>query len=197
MKPTVLILGCGRKQDIARYGLMNGTTPLTAEDVNFLTLDGDASVNPTLVCDLGNTPIPLPEDSVDLAVALHVLEHIGVQGDTRQWFSFWEDLYRVLRPGGVLQLECPLHSSVWAWADPTHVRGISEYTFLYFNQDSYRHKDSAIPTYRIRADFEPIGWQRLPDGGNADVREVETHSMLQGRLRARKPFKGWWEDLVS
>ena len=196
MKATVLVLGCGRKQDMALYGIAHAGVPLTPEQVTFLTLDGDASVNPTLVCDLGNDPIALPDDSVDLAVAMHVLEHIGVQGDTRQWFAFWEELYRVMKPDGILQFECPLHSSVWAWADPTHVRGVSEYTFLYFNQDAYRHKESAIPSYRIRADFAQLEFARVPDNGNADVREIEAVSMIRGSLRARKPLKPWWEDVT-
>lgn len=194
-KLTVLVLGCGRKQDPAFYGLsrMDGT-PVEASDLNWITLDADPWVQPAIVCTLGVDPIPMPDDSVDLAIAMHVIEHIGTQGQTQEWFQFWEELYRVLKPGGRLQFECPLATSVWAWADPTHTRGITEYSFLYFMQDSYRHKHSAIPTYRIKCDFESVVLERRPDAMNPDVRKLEEHTMIGGILRAKKPLRPWWED---
>ena len=168
----------------------------------FIGLDANPAVAPQMVCRLGLDPIPLPDDSVSLIIANHLLEHIGQQGDTTQWFQFWEECYRVLRPAGGLQFECPYYSSLWAWADPTHVRAISEMTFLYFNQEAYRAPDSAIPRFRIRADFAfaphpntgQANWETFPDWGNPDVMAKEPVSHIRGMLAARKPFRGWWED---
>lgn len=194
-KQTILVLGCGRKKDPAYYGLkrIDGSA-VTAEDIHWLTLDMDAHVEPDLLCTLGRDTIQMPNNSVDLVIAMHVLEHIGTQGQTDEWFRFWEDLYRILKPNGRVQFECPLATSVWAWADPTHTRGITEYSFVYFNQDSYRKEGSAIPTYKVRCDFEALEFDRRPDAVNPDVRKLEQHSMLAGILRARKPLKPWWED---
>lgn len=195
-KQTILVLGCGRKQDPKFYGLKRANgDDVTTDEIHWVTLDMDPYVEPKIVATLGIDAIPLPDDSVDLVIAMHVLEHIGTQGQTKEWFQFWEEAYRILKPDGRLQFECPLSSSVWAWADPTHVRAINEYCFLYFNQNAYREAYSAIPTYRVRADFVPEVFDRRPDAMNADVRKLETHSMLAGVLRARKPFKGWWEDV--
>lgn len=194
-KQTILVLGCGRKQDPAYYGLYRQDgSPVDVQEIDWITLDRDPWVQPHIVVELGVDPIPLPDDSVDFVIAMHVLEHIGQQGQTKEWFFFWEDLYRVLKPGGRLQFECPLASSVWAWADPTHSRAINEYVFLYFNQDAYRERQSAIPTYRVKADFVPLSYERRADAVNADVRKLEEHSMLAGVLRARKPLKPWWGD---
>jgi SAM-dependent methyltransferase len=175
---TVLHLGCGR----------------VGRDVNIaadriITLDRDPLVEPDLVCDLGVDPIPLGTDTIDLAIAIHVLEHIGRQGETKEWFRFWEELYRVLKPGARLQFESPLWSSVWCWGDPSHTRAISEQAFAFFNQDAYRIPGSPISPYRIRCDFQPASMEALPDW---TLREPVSN--LRGVLVTRKPLRPWWED---
>ena len=184
----MLHLGCGRKRDLSGYPI---TLPA---DVDLVNLDADPSLEPDVVCRLGEQPIPLPSDSIDLAVAWHVLEHIGTQGETARWFAFWEDLYRVLTPNGALVFESPYYTSIWAWSDPTHSRVISEHSFVFFNQDAYRIPGSAISPYRVRCDFHygvspsmPKGWALVADADN------EGSSMIRGCVVARKPFRGWWE----
>jgi len=185
---TVLHLGCGRKgRDL----------PLRPEyadrPISVLSVDQDARLHPDIVAVLGVDPLPLPDESVDYAVAIHVLEHIGMQGETTEWFAFFEDLYRVLKPGGVLQFECPLWSSVWCWGDPTHTRAISEQAFVFFNQDAYRRAGSAISPYRIQCDFVLSDTERVPDP-HPDLARQERWSHLRGLLTARKPFRPWWAD---
>lgn len=190
---TALELGCGRAKtpwDLRATGPDGAERPVRW---TLWRLDADPAVKPDLVCRLGQDPIPLPDDSVHLVIAHHVLEHIGRQGETGEWFAFWEDLYRVMAPGARIQFDVPLASSVWAWADPTHCRALNEYAFLYLRQQSYRLGGS-IPAYRIACDFVPIEMTRLPDGTNADVRALETHSYLHGVLEAQKPLRPWWED---
>lgn len=179
----VLHLGCGRK---------GRTTGLNMPTAKVTSLDADPLLEPDLVCVLGRDPIPLPDDSVDFALAVHVLEHIGIQGETERWFYFWEELYRVLKPGGSLQFESPLYNSVWAWADPQHCRALSPQALIYFDQDSYRLPGSAITPYRIKADFELGAFRGVVDG-NPQVAEIEQFSHFAGTLVARKPFKGWWD----
>lgn len=187
----VLHLGCGRKGHDVPY--------ITEPIASVVSLDADPFLKPDLVCQLGVDPIPLPDNSIDVAVANHVLEHIGKQGETTEWFAFWEDLYRVLTPGGELRLESPLYDSVWAWADPTHTRALSPQAFLYFSQLSYRQVGSAISPYRIRCDFRPkqvpgqLVWQGYRDP-NPEIAEAERVSHFSGSLVAVKPLQPWWED---
>jgi len=158
-----------------------------------VTLDADASLSPDVVCTLGVDPLPFANDSFDRAVAIHVLEHIGRQGDTVGWFQFWEELYRVLKPNGTISFESPLFSSVWAWADPSHTRALSPQSFVYFNQASYRLEPSSISPYRIRCDFEPAGpFEGILDG-NLSIAAVESRSHFRGTLVAKKPLRPWWE----
>lgn len=178
-------------------GPLNRPTPLKLlglpEDAEVLRLDADPDNSPTLVCRLGSEPVPLPDESVDVAVAFHVLEHIGKQGETEEWFAFWEDLYRVLKPEGRFIFESPLATSMWAWADPTHSRALVPAAFLYFDQDSYRISESEISPYRIQCDFKSKGFQAFANA-NPDIAKLERYSFFRGELVAQKPLKPWWED---
>ena len=194
---TILHLGCGRKRTLDAIGL----TALKTQDgqpylgaVNLINLDMLPQVHPDVLCELGKDRIDLPDDSVDVVLALHVLEHVGYQGEIGPWFQMWSELYRVLRPGGFVKFECPYYSSMWAWADPTHTRAISEMTFLYLNQDAYAEPGTAMPDYRPNFDFvvpEPL--EIIPDHTNANVRERESVSFIRGRVQARKPLRPYWE----
>lgn len=195
---VVLHLGCNHKRTIAALGLefRDGAGQRVTNPVRLINLDMNARVEPELVCELGKDPIALPDNSVDLVIANHILEHIGRQGEADAWLGFWAELYRVMKANARVQFECPYYSSLWAWADPTHVRAISEMSFLYLNQDAYRsnRNGGAMPDYRPRCDFQAIDLQTIPDHTNADVRAKEAVSFIRGTLVARKPFRPYWED---
>lgn len=176
----LLHLGCGRK-GAERFG--------APDDAEVITIDMEPANNPDHVVCLGKDPIPLDDDSVDQAIAIHVLEHIGRQGETDEWFFFWEDLYRVLKPGGELHFVSPLWNSVWCWADPQHTRALSPESFVFFHQDHYRIPGSAISPYRIKCDFDVSGeFQGVP---GKDPTQIDSFA---GILTAIKPLKAWWDD---
>jgi SAM-dependent methyltransferase len=191
---TLLHLGCGRKKTLEALGMklaINGE-PLDPNCVKMINLDRLPDVEPDVLCELATDRIDLPDDSIDAVLALHVLEHIGVQGEIKGWFHFWSELYRVMKPGGFVRFECPHSSSVWAWADPTHVRAINEYAFLYLNQDAYRSPGSAIPDYRPNFDFVLAQHENIPDHTNPENREPI--AFIRGTLVARKPLTPYWLD---
>jgi SAM-dependent methyltransferase len=191
---TVLHLGCGRKKTLDALGLKlsMGDQPIDSARVKLVNLDRLADVEPDVLCELSTDRIDLPDDSVDACLALHVLEHIGRQGEIEGWFHFWAELYRVMKPNGFVRFECPHSDSVWAWADPTHVRAINEYAFLYLNQDAYRSPGSAIPDYRPKFDFVLAQHENIPDHTNPENREPV--AFIRGTLFARKPFRPYWAD---
>ena len=77
-----------------------------------------------VVWDLEKFPWPFPDNSVDEIVCNHYIEH------TKDLISFMNELYRIMVPGGTAIIRAPYYNSMRAWQDPTHVRAISEATFL-------------------------------------------------------------------
>lgn len=196
---VVLHLGCGRKQRLEQLPPIrcyNAEGVEVFPPIRLINLDGMAHAGAHLTATLGVDRIGLPDDSVHLILATHVLEHIGRQGELEGWFDFWGEAYRVLVPGGRLQFLSPYFTSVWCWADPTHSRAISERVFGYLDQDSYRipPEMTAIPDYRPPCDFQLQRWHLIADVTNPDVQRREGRSHIQGTLIARKPFRPYWEE---
>jgi SAM-dependent methyltransferase len=89
-----------------------------------------------------------------------VLEHLGSQGDYRSFFAHFGEIYRVLKPNGLLAATCPSWKSVWAWGDPSHTRIISEASIVFLNRAQYRDQvgKTAMTDFRWlwKGDFDPI-----------------------------------------
>jgi len=194
----ILHVGCGRKQlpasDLLASVGLHIDEPLLPPVV--WNLDADGRLHPDLTYRLGDldAPLPLADDSIDLVIAWHVLEHVGHQGEAAEWFRCWEELYRVLTPGGWLYAECPHYDSVWAWGDPTHTRAMSAEALYFFAQDSYRIPGNMISPYRIRCDFVPMALNGMPDGVAVLPDPTNPrHASLRFAVRAVKPLRPWWE----
>lgn len=81
-----------------------------------------------VVHDLTVYPWPFEDNSVDEAFCSHYIEHV------HDLFKFFDELYRILKPGAQVQIIAPYGKSDRAWQDPTHIRPILEATFLYANR---------------------------------------------------------------
>jgi ubiquinone/menaquinone biosynthesis C-methylase UbiE len=77
------------------------------------------------VADL-NDGIPLPDNSVGVLNASHILEHLT---DKTKIMS---EIHRVLAPGGWAFIEVPSTDGRGAFQDPTHVSYWNENSFLYY-----------------------------------------------------------------
>lgn len=115
-----------------------------------------------LVCDLESFPWPFENDSVDEVFCSHYIEHVP------NLVSFANELHRIMRPGARATIVAPYYSSIRAWQDPTHLRAISENTFLYFNKQW--RLVNRLDHYPITADFDfeyqlilSSDWQDKPE----------------------------------
>lgn len=109
-----------------------------------------------IVYDLNQTPWPIKTESVSEARALNVVEHLD------DLFKFYNELYRILTPGGTCFIVCPYYSSMRAMQDPTHKHFISEATFLYANQEW--RKVNKLDHYPLTCDFDfSYGYFFYPD----------------------------------
>lgn len=127
--------------------------------------------------DLLKFPWPWADNSVEELHCSHFIEHIParevesrdlagtVERGTKMevlsshkdylgqdmFLAFFDECYRVLRPGGVMTVLCPCGRSNRAFQDPTHRRFIVSETFLYLNADW--RKANKLDHYRVKCNF--------------------------------------------
>jgi predicted SAM-dependent methyltransferase len=120
---VVLDVGCGPYKRPGAVGL--DILPLPGVDV---------------VHNLGKYPYPFQANSFDEIYCYHVLEHVD------DMIATVKELYRIMKPGGVLFVRVP-HASccTTAWGDPTHKR--------FFVHRSFEHFDSRSDHYHFGTDF--------------------------------------------
>lgn len=100
-----------------------------------------------IVHDLEIFPWPLPDECCLTIVGSHIIEHI------KPWLTIplFNELWRVMKPGGQLALSTPYAGSPGYWQDPTHCNGFNEATFQYFD-----------PDYPLWGIYKPKPWKLAP-----------------------------------
>lgn len=97
----------------------------------FVGIDYRALPGVDIVHDLETFPWPLPDESVLMAVATHVVEHINPHAGV--FMKFMDEIWRILKPEGEFALVTPYAGSMGYFQDPTHVNPCNEVTFRYFD----------------------------------------------------------------
>lgn len=124
----------------------------------FINLDANPAVNPDVVHDLETVPLPFADNSLDTVLGTHIFEHI------RNFVPLVEDIHRILKPGGFLIAITPYLSSDDTMENPHHVRGFTEMTWEYFNQDIYRRNDMGKGADQgYKGDFEVVQTTLVPN----------------------------------
>ena len=90
----------------------------------YVTIDQEGG---DITCDL-NDGIPLPDNSVGVINASHVLEHL------KDPIKSMSEIYRVLCDGGWAFIEVPSTDGRGAWQDPTHVSFWNQNSFWYYTR---------------------------------------------------------------
>jgi predicted SAM-dependent methyltransferase len=117
-----------------------------------IDIAGDADI----VHDLFTFPWPIADGSVSEAFCSHFVEHIPHYrpdwGGRDGWWMFWDEVHRILTPGGTVTVLHPYVKSDRAFWDPTHVRFIHEQTWYYL--DRKWRESQGLDHYQTAADFE-------------------------------------------
>lgn len=119
--------------------------------------------------DLCRFPWPIDDNSVDELFCSHFIEHIPARPieardlvdpnpqmldrwlDVDMFFAFFDEAWRILKPGGKFRVICPALKSNRAFQDPTHRRFIAAETFAYLSLDW--RKANRLDHYRVRCNF--------------------------------------------
>lgn len=150
-----LLIGCGTRR--TKVATLEGRP---SDWTDLVTLDLVPDHKPDVVHDLNVFPWPFADDTFDEVHAYEVLEHLGIQGDFRRFFRDFSEIWRILKPGGVLVGTSPFWAGSWAWGDPGHTRIISLESLTFLNQSQYERQVGVTPMtdYRFcyEADFEIV-----------------------------------------
>lgn len=102
-------------------------------------------------CFLGFENIPFDDNFFDHIFAYHILEHIPFEvyrlidkGKGIEIYkpiqNLFEDVYRVLKPNGLFEIEVPVFPNKCAFQDPSHTSIWTDETKNYFCGDYYGRK---------------------------------------------------------
>jgi len=124
------------------------------------------------VVDLQVYPWPIESNSVEEIHCGHYIEHIphvnikGVLKESNSFeefkekllqskdglIEFFNEVYRILKPGGKATMVAPYYTSERAYGDPTHVRSINDFMCYYLTKDWV--KVNKLEHYGIECDFD-------------------------------------------
>ena len=107
--------------------------------------------------DLTKFPWPWEDSSVEELHCSHYAEHLPMvevqhAGRTKNlFFAFFDECFRILRPGGNMMVIVPSARSNRAFQDPTHCRFIVAETFAYLSAEWRRSQ--GLDHYQVDCDF--------------------------------------------
>lgn len=108
-------------------------------------------------CDL-NDGIPLPDNSVGVINASHVLEHL------KDPLKSMREIHRVLVDGGWAFIDVPSTDGRGAFQDPTHISYWNQNSFLYYTEKNQarfiRNNTIRFQTYRMETTFYNDWWKQ-------------------------------------
>jgi SAM-dependent methyltransferase len=135
----------------------------------YISLDNSPSTHPDVLHDI-ETPWPFGDGEFSEVRAHHVLEHVHTECKTSVMYEAW----RVLKPGGILDIEVPLFPFEQSVMDPGHISYWVRMSFAYYEaggrfRDAYAARSSEpVPAFDI-------------------IESKQTDWKLNIRLRAVKP----------
>lgn len=173
-----------KKQGI-RLDIGGGNNP----NPGFINIDILPLPRVDIVWDLEVTPWKIngkefPAESVQMATASHVLEHINPHKGV--FIAFMDEIWRIMKPDGLFTFVVPHASSPGFQQDPTHVNMINETTMHYFDPDP-ESKSMGMALYQF---YRPKPWRIIQQYFNP-------MGNLECALRKRRWDPSFGEDYVA
>lgn len=85
--------------------------------------------------------LPYEDEYFDEIHAYEIVEHYGTQGDYRGFFREFGEYWRILKPGALMIISCPMWDSPWSIGDPGHCRIFSKESFSWLSEKHYEQID--------------------------------------------------------
>jgi len=125
-----------------------------------------------IIADLNGT-FPFPDNSIDIIKAHNILEHLS------NIINSMNELWRILKPNGIIDISVPSTDGRGAFQDPTHVSFWNINSFMYYS-NQYPAYLSLCKTYGFKGEFSIV-----------QIKEVKIEDSVQvyAILKAIKPEK--------
>jgi SAM-dependent methyltransferase len=132
-------LGCGRNK-------IDGCIGFDIQSLPGVDIVGDA-----------NFTLPFADNCADIIYAYDFLEHIN--NDKR--IHIMSEIWRILKPGGLLDSKTPSTDGRGAFQDPTHYSFWNENSFWYYLDGLLRNLYNIVPKFKIEELYttEKDEWQ--------------------------------------
>lgn len=131
-----LNLGCGH--DIREGWINLDISPIEGVDV---------------VHDINNLPLPFDNESMDYILCQDIFEHI-------EYIPLLEELHRILKPGGIVEIRVPHFSSRFNFIDPTHKKMFSIQTFDFFTEHAPFERSYYFPFHFEKTVYRKIAFSK-------------------------------------
>lgn len=151
----------------------------------FTNIDGDKNCNPDILINLDdeNLVLPIETNSVERVIAHHILEHIG-----SGYFRLLQELYRVCKPGALIDIRVPHHNHEVFHNDPTHKRPVTVEGIRLFSKKNNRHEiatggTSSTLGIMFDVDFEIVAFDFVYDAFYDDILKSSQPEAIERLLR--------------
>ena len=195
-EPLRIDIGCGKNKKPGFIGVdalkMDGVD-VVWDIAQRITVPGhlDPVTGKDLIPSYQGSPFakwPWEDSSVDEAHCSHVLEHLTNLDDKWERIHFFNELYRVLKPGAGCQLIFPHWASQRFYGDPTHKEVFSEFGFYYLSKEWRKvnapHADSEFVPWGYNCDLEATwGYTEHPSlaGRSVEYKQQAMQFWLESR----------------
>lgn len=149
----------------------------------FVTCDYDALAEPDHIVNLETDTLPFEDNTVEVVVAHHILEHLGPG-----YFHCLQELYRVCKPGAFIDIRVPHHRHDYFYDDPTHRRAITVGGMLLFSKKHNQLcREQGAASSRLGdyfgVDFEIVDWDYSPSNAYRLEFEGEPRDKVERYLK--------------
>jgi SAM-dependent methyltransferase len=158
LQPATLAPDAERWQNVIAVDLNPSCDPDLVIDLSrtIWTIDPPAVLRPSagiVLEEIDGGDLQLMANTFDEVHAYEVLEHLGRSGDYETYFAQFDEIWRVLKPGGFFCATVPSRFSIWAWGDPGHSRIINPASLIFLSRPHYQHAVGSGPSSDYRSVF--------------------------------------------
>lgn len=150
---------------------------------DFINVDSDPNCKPDYLVNLEQDILPFADNSVEIIIAHHILEHIG-----SGYFHLLKELYRVCKHGAIIDIRVPHPNHEIFLNDPTHKRPITVDGLRLFSKQFNKleiERGGSSSTLGIMhdVDFEIVNYEFIHDPYYDEAKKTLPYPQLERLFR--------------